>query len=135
MLQRHEDLWLREWFEPEVMGRADTPQARLLAIFSALDDWFQQATYAGCFFLNSVVERHDDGSPVRAAAVKGVESIYAFVLRLAEEAQVRDPPAFAHQIQLLMRGAFVAAVEGKTDAVRQAPVAAERLLELEREPR
>ena len=130
VLERHEDLWVREWFEPEVMRRGDAPQERLLAIFAALDDWFQQATYEGCFFLNSVVERHDDTGRVHAAAVKGIESIYAVVLRLAEEARVHDPPALAHQIQLLMRGTFVAAVEGDTDAVRQAPAAAERLVEL-----
>ena len=131
VLQRHEDLWVRDWFEPEVMRRGDTPRERLLAIFAVLDDWFRQATYEGCFFLNSVVERHDDTGRVHAAALKGIESIYAFLLRLAEEARVRNPPALAHQIQLLMRGAFVAALEGHTDAVRQAPAAAASLVALE----
>lgn len=135
VLQRHGDLWLRGWLEPEVMRRADTPRNRLLAIFDALDDWFRQTTYEGCFFLNSVLERHDDRGPVRAAAINGVESIYAFVLRLAEETGSGDPAALAHQIQLLMRGAFVAAVEGHTDAVRQAPVAARRLLEFDSKQR
>lgn len=135
VLRRHEDLWLREWFEPEVMRRADTPRGRLLAIFDALDDWFRQTSYEGCFFTNSVLERHDDSSPVYAAAVNGIENIYAFLLRLAEDAGARDPAALAHQIQLLMRGAFVAAVESQADAVRQAPVAARRLLEAEIEQR
>jgi AcrR family transcriptional regulator len=130
VLQRHEDLWLRGWLEPEVMRRATTPRRQLLAIFDALEDWFKQSGYEGCFFTNSVLERHDDDR-VRAASVNGIENIYAFVLRLAEEAGLRDPAAVAHQIQLLMRGAFVASVEGHDDAVRQAPAAAKRLLELD----
>jgi hypothetical protein len=46
---------------------------------------------------------------------------------------VRDPAALGHQVQLLMRGAFVAAVEGRAEAARHARVAAERLLERDRE--
>jgi AcrR family transcriptional regulator len=127
VLQRHELLWTRGWLEPEAERLADSPGGNLLAIFDALDEWFAQADYEGCLFINTLLETRDHSSPVRQAAIAAIEHIYEVVQRLAEEAGVLDPEALAHQIQILMRGCIVAALEGGDDAVKQGRLAAQQL--------
>lgn len=130
-LARHGDLWTRGWLEPEAKRRATPSLPAVLALFDALDDWFRQECYEGCFFLNALLETHDRSSPVREAAMRGIGEIHALVRRLAEEAGVREPNEFAHQIQLLVRGAIVAAVDRHFEAVEQARALARSLLDRE----
>jgi AcrR family transcriptional regulator len=128
VLERNEDLWTRGWLEPETRRRADTADGRILAVFQAFDEWFRDAGYQGCLFTNSVLEAHDDTSPIHAAAVQGIEQVYALLVELSEKAGVADPEAFAHRVQLLMRGSIVAAVEGNLTAVAEAETATRELL-------
>jgi len=58
--------------------------------------------------------------------------VYERLVVWAEEAGVRDPAAFAHTIQVLMRGSIVAAVEGRLEAVTEAEALARELLVQER---
>jgi AcrR family transcriptional regulator len=129
VLQLHEELWTRKWLEPRATRLAGAPGGDPAAIFDALDEWFGQDDYEGCLFINSLLETRDHSSPVRKAAVAAIENIYAVVQRLLAESGVLDSEALAHQIQIIMRGCIVAAVEGHFDAVRQGRVAAQRLLE------
>jgi AcrR family transcriptional regulator len=129
VLRRHEELWTQGWLESEVVGRATPPGGSILAIFDALDEWFGQADYEGCLFINSLLETRDQSSPVRKAAVAAIENVYDVVRRLLEDVGVRDSDAVAHQIQILMRGCIVAALEGRVDAVKHGRAAAQRLLE------
>ena len=66
---------------------------------------------------------------MRKAAIAAIENVYEVVRRLLADAGIADSGAVAHQIQILMRGTIVAAVEGQADAVKQGRVAARRLLE------
>lgn len=66
------------------------------------------------------------------AALHGIEGVYALLVELAEEAGVQEPKAFAHRMQLLMRGSIVAAVEGRFEAVAEAGLLARELLAQER---
>jgi AcrR family transcriptional regulator len=129
VLERHEQLWTRKWLEPEAMRLASSPEGGPLAIFDALDEWFCQADYEGCLFINSLLETRDHSSPVRKAAIAAIENVYDVVRRLLEAAGIANSEAVAHQIQVIMRGSIVAAVEGQADAVKQGRVAAQRLLE------
>jgi AcrR family transcriptional regulator len=129
VLLRHEQLWTRRWLEPEAARLASSPGGGPVAIFDALDEWFGQADYEGCPFINALLETRDHASPVRKAAIAAIEHVYQLVQRLLDEAGVADSEALAHQIQIIMRGCIVAAVEGRVDAARQGRVAAQRLLE------
>ena len=130
VLERHEELWLRKWFEPEAMRLASSPESGPIAIFDALDEWFGQADFEGCLFINCLLETRDHASPVRQAAVTAIDNVYDVVQRLLDEAGIVESEAVAHQIQLLMRGCIVAAVAGQADAVKQGRIAARRLLEV-----
>jgi AcrR family transcriptional regulator len=129
VLLRHEQLWTQGWLEPEATRLARSPGGRVLAIFDALEEWFGQADYQGCLFINTLLETHDQSSPVRRAAIAAIEHVYGVVQRLAEEAGVLDYEALAHQIHILIRGCIVAALEGQVDAIKQGRLAARRLLE------
>jgi AcrR family transcriptional regulator len=131
-IERHEQVWMRGWLEPEIERRANSPTERLLAIFEVFDEWFRGEEFDGCLFINCVLETHDRGSRVRAASVTAIEHVYALVQQLAMDADVRDPEGLAHGMQILMRGAIVAAVEGNSDAVQQAGAVARLLVDHER---
>ena len=129
VLERHEQLWTRKWLEPEALRLASSSEDGPIAIFDALEEWFGQADYEGCLFINALLETRDHSSPARKAAIAAIENVYEVVQRLLRGAGVLDSAAVAHQIQVLMRGSIVAALEGQVDAVKQGRVAAERLLE------
>lgn len=129
VLDLREHLWTRNWFEREVERRGGTAEERLLAAFDAFDAWFRRDDYEGCMFVNSLLEVHDRTSPIGSASVLKIAGVRTFLARLAEEAGVRDPEAFACQWQMLMIGAIVAAAAGNVDAARRAREVAEVLLE------
>jgi AcrR family transcriptional regulator len=128
VLERNEEVWTAGWLEPETRRRADAPDQQILAVFQAFDDWFQDEGYQGCLFINSLLEAHDATSPIHAAALRGLEQVYALLVELTERAGLADPEAFAHRVQLLMRGSIVAAVEGNLTAVAEAERATRELL-------
>lgn len=128
VLQRHEVLWTWGWLAPQAEQRAASPALRLVVIFDLLLEWARQRGFQGCLFTNCLLETHDRSSPVRIAAARAIDDIYDLLLRFAVEADLRDPEAVAHQVHVLMRGSFVAAVEGRLEAVREARAAAERLV-------
>lgn len=128
VIERHQQLWLRDWLEPETRDRVESPAERLLAVFETLGDWFGDENFQGCLFINSLVETHDRSSVVRLAFMKAIEAVYAFLEQLAVEAGARQPARLAQQVHLLVRGAIVAATEGRDDAVQEAREAARQLV-------
>jgi hypothetical protein len=57
---------------------------------------------------------------VGQASVRYLANIRSILRRLAEEAGLQDPEAFAHSWHILMKGSIVAASEGDLDAARRA---------------
>ncbi|MDX6539578.1 MAG: hypothetical protein QOI71_1188 [Gaiellales bacterium] len=129
VLLRHQELWTRRWLEAEVARSASAPGGGPLAIFDALDEWFGRGDYEGCLFINSLLETRDHASPVRNAAIAAIQHVYEVVQRILKDAGVPESAAVAHQIQIIMRGCIVAAVEGDIEAVKQGRLAAQRLLQ------
>ena len=119
-LRRREELWTRAWLQHEVERRCATPGERLLAIFDVFDRWFRRADSEGCSFINVLLEIDDRSDPIRVATVGHLETIRAFLKRLAREAGVGDPDGFARQWHILMKGSIVAAGEGDREAARRA---------------
>jgi AcrR family transcriptional regulator len=117
-LERREERWTRAWLQGEVEARADTPAQRLLAIFDVFGEWFVREDFEGCSFINVMLEVADADHPVRAASVRHLASIRAYVANLAEHAGVpaEQADAFARQWHILMKGSIVAAGEGDHDA-------------------
>jgi AcrR family transcriptional regulator len=131
VLRRHQDVWMTDWLEETIARRGATAAARLLALFDAFDDWFHREGYEGCLFARALLETRDPANPVCSAAVTGLANVRALIRTLAQDAGVRDPDAFAAQIQLLLLGGTVAAVSGELDAAQRGRAVASLLLEQE----
>jgi AcrR family transcriptional regulator len=127
VVERHHQLWLHEWLEPETLRLGNSPGERLLAVFDILDEWLGDENFQGCLLLNSLLEVHDRSSSVRLAALKAIEDVYLFLQRLAVEAAAAEPDRLARQLHLLMRSAIIAATEGHAEAVQEAGDLARRL--------
>lgn len=129
VIERHIDLWLLGWLKSETLRRAGRPQERLLAVFDAFAEWFACDDFEGCLLMNSLAETHNRMSLVRAAAVDALNDVYVFMRTLTEDSGLPEPAVLAHQLQVLMRGSIIAALEGNFEAVQAGRSAAERLLE------
>jgi AcrR family transcriptional regulator len=118
VLELREHEWSRNWLEAGVRERP--PAERLPAIFDLFAEWFRSDGYAGCLFVNTLLEARDPASPVYGAAVGALLRIRAFVVGLAQDVGARDPERFAVEFQQLMFGAIVSADLGDEDAARLA---------------
>ena len=127
-LERREQVWTRAWFQTEVNRRASDPQGRLLAVFDLFDEWFRGPDFEGCSFINVMLEHPDRSHPVHQAAVAYLAEIRSYLEDLARQAGIADAEGFAHEWQILMKGAIVAAGEGDRDAALRAKKVATVLL-------
>jgi AcrR family transcriptional regulator len=119
-LERREQVWTKERVEAQARQRGATPEERLLAIFDVFDEWFHEAGFDGCSFINVLLETADRKHPVGRASVEHLENIRSILSSLAEEAGLRDPEGFARKWHILMKGSIVSAGEGDLDAARRA---------------
>jgi len=131
VLDRRDATWTQAWLRAEVERRASNPLERLLAIFDALDEWFQRDDFEGCLFITSLLETDDHTSPVYAATVAAMGRVRAIIRDLAAEAGAGDPESVARRLHILMTGSIVGAEEGALDAARSAREVAALVLEAE----
>lgn len=131
VLERHEELWTSGWIEREVERRATSPHERIPVVIDVFCEWLRDEDYEGCLFINSLLEIHGRSDLIRGRSIAAIENVHALLTRFATEAGARDPVGFAHQIHVLIRGAIVAAVEGRFDAVEHACSLARGLWEQE----
>jgi AcrR family transcriptional regulator len=128
-LARREDVWTEGWLRTEVESLADDPGERLLAIFDVFDGWFRTPGFEGCSFINVMLEMADPSHVAHSASVAHLANIRTFLERLATEAGVTDPSAFARQWHILMKGSIVAAAEGDPEAAKRAQAIGRLLLD------
>ena len=132
VLERHEALWTQGLLEAESALRAQSPADRPGALVEVFEEWLRDDGYAGCLFINSVLEAHDRSPAIRAASLGALERVFELLCRLAEEGGLRETRSLAHQLQILLRGSIVAAREDNFAAVDEARMLALRLLEQHR---
>jgi AcrR family transcriptional regulator len=129
VLDRHQQVWTQGWLERVSLEGGETPEAQLLAIFDAFDEWFRQDTYRGCLFTNVSIEARAESGALGATAAARLSDVRQFVASLAEAAGVADPAEFAIRVQMLMLGAIIQALNGNLEAARSAREIAMLLLE------
>ena len=89
VLERHHQLWLQDWLEPETRKHSASPADRLVAVFETVNEWFGDNNFQGCLLINSLLEAHDRSSIVRDAANRAIDDVYVFLSGL----QSRRTPA------------------------------------------
>lgn len=119
----------RGWLERKVQDRADQPAEQILAIFDALEGWFENPRFRGCAFVNAAIELPDVDHPAWGAVHNHKRRMRAWIAELAAEAGVAEPKQLAEQILLLMEGAIITAVvERYPNAAQNAKDIANHLL-------
>ena len=127
-LQQRDENW-RTWFQEAVEALAVDPRDRLLAIFDALQEWFEQPDFRGCAFINSTVELVDPEHPGYQVAIQHQQAIADYVLELVKAAELPNPDAITQQLLILIEGAIVVAMmQGNADAALRAKRVADVLL-------
>jgi AcrR family transcriptional regulator len=127
-LAEREKRWTRDWLQAEARRRGETGAERLLAIFDVFGEWFAQADFEGCSFINVLLEFTERDHPVRNASAAHLASIRGYLREQAEDAGVENPDALAAEWHILMKGSIVAASEGDTQAAHRARRVGELLL-------
>ena len=131
-LQERERRWTHGRVETGALERGGTPEEQLLAIFDLFDEWFHGDDFAGCSFINALLEFGDLDHPVGRASADYLENIRSVIRDLAVEGGLRDPDAFALSWHILMKGSIVQAAEGDRDAAKRAGALASLLIEQHR---
>lgn len=127
-LQRKDELF-RETFEAMV-GSRQSPRARLLGVFDALEKWFGRPDFRGCLFLNAAAELVEPECPGREVIAGHKAWVLAKLRGLSADAGVPDPDHFAAQLMLLFDGAIARAyVTGEAGAAADGKAAAAVLLD------
>ena len=128
VLRHRSENWWR-YFAAAVERYGTTPHMRLVAIFDALEEWFDSPDFRGCAFINATVELANSEHPGHQVVLEHQHLVYQYILKLAQEAEVPEPESVARQLLLLAEGAIVIALmEGNSKSAQQARVAAKALL-------
>jgi len=130
-LDLREQRWTKDFIEAGAMRRGSNPEARLLAIFDVLDEWFHRDDFEAGSFIKVLLELGPE-HPAGGASVRHLEQFRAIVRRLAEEAGLRDTDSFARSWHILIQGSIVVAAEGDAQAARRGKAMGRLLIEQHR---
>ncbi|MEP9354798.1 TetR/AcrR family transcriptional regulator [Xanthobacter sp. KR7-65] len=109
VLEKEGAAW-RDWFLGQLLDGEATPLTRLRRIFPVLREWFGDAQFFGCPFINAVAEHDKRDDRLRRIALAHKKVVLETLAGLAAEAGARDPNGVAHQLGVLIDGAIVAAM-------------------------
>ncbi len=131
VLRRGDEQW-RARFESTVEKMAKTPEKKLLALFDALQDWFEDEDFYGCTFINASAEysAQKEDNKVLDVAEEHNNLVGEYIHSLAAKAKIKDPAKLTKQISILMEGAIVCAViHGQAEVAQEAKEAAKVLIQ------
>jgi len=123
------DRRFRQWLNDRTLDFSDDPKARLLAVFDALAEWFDDPGFHGCLFINAAAEFGLPTDRIHQSAAHHKKLVLEWLTEITAQAGLDDPPAMAWRLMLIMEGAIVvrqAACDGQ--AAHKARELAEILL-------
>jgi len=103
--KRDEDF--RLWFVGQVNARADSPKAKLLAVFDVIDEWMAAPEFRGCAFINAAAEFPIEGNPMHQVSAEFYDHFRNYLADLAAQSGSKSPKILAQQLSLLIEGAIV----------------------------
>lgn len=111
-----------------------TGKLAILALFDALDDWFNNrvetlAAFHGCLFINTCSEYGDPSSTPHQLCREHKQRIHGLVKAQLQLMQVSEPDYLADMLAMLKEGAIVTAqIQGDKQAAQKAKRLAEQML-------
>ncbi|UWQ82613.1 TetR/AcrR family transcriptional regulator [Leisingera caerulea] len=104
----------RTWLFNRMEALSDTPAGQLLAMFTALGEWFGKPEFAGCMFIKASAEFQDRAHPVYQQSTEHKQMLLKHFTGLAKAAGASDPSGLARQLLTLKEGAIVLAAMSVT---------------------
>jgi len=102
-LERRQRAWLEAW--DQAVGRAETPRAKLLAVFDALDEFRSRPDASRwCAFLGSAAEYADPPAEIGQAVAADSATLRDRLLMLAEPVVGQRASALAEALVLIVSG-------------------------------
>lgn len=127
-LNERDERWML-WFRTE-SDKGETPQDRILNMFSVLKSWFESEGFRGCAFINTAGEVGDPEDPVRQIAKMHKQKLLDYALELSGQLNIEHPAVLARQLLILIEGAITLSyVMGDASAADNAKEVAKILLE------
>jgi AcrR family transcriptional regulator len=111
------------------IARADTPRARVLAVFDVLSAYINDPRFHGCADINAAAES-EPGSAVEAAVDVSRRWRRALFVDLVRDAGAKEPELLGRQLEMLYDGVMVSArMDPTSDAAAVAKKTATTLLD------
>jgi len=127
-LNERDERWM-QWFRTE-SDKGETPQERILNMFTVLKSWFESEGFRGCAFINIAGEVGDPDDPVRQIAKMHKQKLLDYALELCGQLNTERSDALARQLLVLVEGAITTTyVMGDRNAADDARDVAKILLE------
>ncbi|ASK79265.1 TetR family transcriptional regulator [Paraphotobacterium marinum] len=86
-----------------------TGREQLVAIFDALNEWFNDKDFTGCIFVNAVAELKYEYGPYHTACSEHKRLMHSYIKSLAKKSCAQKPDKLSAQLNLLIEGATVQA--------------------------
>ena len=127
---RLRDETFRYWLFNRMREISADPAGQLLALFDALEEWFQTKDFHGCMFIKAASEFQEAGHPIHQQCAEHKRLLERHIQGLAEDLGLSDAVDVSRQLLLLKEGAIVFAHMGLTPhPAREAKVAAAALID------
>jgi AcrR family transcriptional regulator len=124
------DKQFRSWLVSFVEKRASTPKEQILAIFDALNEWFNQKDYKGCLFIKASAEYQSLNDPIHISSAKHKKSIVNYIEEKLKWMGVTEPKDLSEQLNLLIEGSIVVAkISGPKNVINLAKKSASIILD------
>jgi len=126
-LSVRDERWMY-WFRTET-DKGNTPQDRILNIFTVLNSWFKSEGFRGCAFINTAGETGDPEDPVRQLAKMHKQKLLDYFGELSKQLNIQHPEDLSRKLLILIEGAITTSyVMGDPDAADNAREIAQMLL-------
>ncbi len=133
---RLRDEKFRNWLIRRMEELGDTPQEQLIAMFDALGEWFAEADFRGCMFINASAEFAGSDDPIHMVSSEHKMLVLKYLRELTLAADISGHETLADELMLLAEGAIVMAyVTGDKTAAARAKNAAEKLIQKTFDPK
>lgn len=106
---RLRDEQFRNWLVRRVEALAADPKDQLLAIFTALREWFDEPGFKSCMFIKASSEYQDRDNPIHQTAAEHKKLLLKYFTQIAKAASIMNADDVARQLLILKEGAIVLA--------------------------
>jgi len=119
----------RNWLTRRIEELAKSPEERLIAMFDALAEWFQEDGFRSCMFIKASSEFQEQDSPIHVACAEHKRLLLHYLIGVARETGALNPELLSRQLLLLKEGAIVTAhLQGPAGVANDAKLAAIELV-------